>query len=382
MEDSCENADYFGFALAVGDFDGDGYDDLAIDVPGEDGAVNDQGVINVLYGSNSGLTAAGDQLWHQDSAYVEGTAELSDHFGKSLAAGDFDGDGYDDLAVGVPDEDVSGFADAGAVNVLYGTASGLSASGDQMWHQDSSGGQDSLEGDDKFGASLATGDFDGDGYTDLAVGVPTENLGALDVNQGVVNVLYGSAGGLSGTGAQLWHQNVLGVKGVAEANDRFGHALAAGDFDGDAFDDLAIGVPYEEVNGQNEAGAVNVLYGTASGPSASGDQMWYQDVTDISGVCEPSDRFGYALATGDFDQSGQADLAVGVPYEHLGVFVDAGMVNVICGSPAGLSVAGNQGWHQNVSHVNDTAEGDDRFGFSLAAGGMRYPLFVPEVLKQ
>ena len=71
-----------------------------------------------------------------------------------------------------------------------------------------------------------------------------------------------------------------------------------------------------------------------------------------------------------------------MPYEDLGVFVDAGMVNVIYGSPAGLSATGNQGWHQNVSDVNDIAEGDDRFGWSLAAGGMRYPLFVPEVLKQ
>ena len=52
---------------------------------------------------------------------------------------DYNGDGFDDLAIGVPDEDIGAISNAGAVNVLYGSASGLTAAGDQLWHQDSSG---------------------------------------------------------------------------------------------------------------------------------------------------------------------------------------------------------------------------------------------------
>ena len=135
------------------DFDGDGKDDLAIGAPGEDiGAIADAGAVNVLYGSGSGLTASGDQLWHQGVAGVMGGAEAGDLFGSSLACGDYDGDGKDDLAIGAPGEDVGALVDAGAVNVLYGSGSGLTATGDQLWHQDSAGILGGAEAGDLFGS--------------------------------------------------------------------------------------------------------------------------------------------------------------------------------------------------------------------------------------
>jgi FG-GAP repeat len=70
--------------------------------------------------------------------------------------GDFDGDGEDDLAIGVPGEDVGSILDAGAVNVLYGSSNGLTSSGSQFWHQDKSGIEDTAEQDDAFGAALAS----------------------------------------------------------------------------------------------------------------------------------------------------------------------------------------------------------------------------------
>ena len=88
---------------------------------------------------------------------------------------DFDGDGYADLAVGVPGEDVRGVKDAGVVQVLYGSASGVSAR-DQVWHQGRKGITNKLEKRDRFGSSLTSGDFDGDGFADLAVGIPFENV--------------------------------------------------------------------------------------------------------------------------------------------------------------------------------------------------------------
>jgi hypothetical protein len=120
VEGAAEADDFFGQALAADDFNGDGQDDLAIGVPFEDvDGIGDAGAVNVLYGEGSGLARTGNQIWHQNVAGVEGEAEASDTFGSALAAGHFNDDGRDDLAIGVPQEDIDALADAGAVNVIY-----------------------------------------------------------------------------------------------------------------------------------------------------------------------------------------------------------------------------------------------------------------------
>ena len=131
---------------------------------------------------------------------------MFDNFGMSLSAGDYNGDGRDDLTIGVPNEDLGSLFDAGAVNVLYGTSNRLSGSNDQDWHQDKSGVNGVAEPFDNFGASVASGDFDGDGRDDLAIGVPSEDLGSIG-NAGSVNVLHGTSNRLTATGDQDWHQN-------------------------------------------------------------------------------------------------------------------------------------------------------------------------------
>ncbi len=374
VEDAPEQDDNFGGALAVGDFDGDGYADLAVGVPNEDvGSVVDAGAVNVLYGSAAGLSAAGDQFWHQDSIDVEDVAQDSDYFGSALATGDFDGDGYADLAVGVPYEDVDSVGGAGAVNVLYGSAGGLWAAGDQFWHQDSTDIEGVAEDVDTFGSSLAAGDFDSDGYADLAIGVPGESLLSgimLYEDAGVVNLLYGSAAGLSAAGDQYWHQGSTDVEDAVENFDRFGSTLAAGDFDGDGYADLAVGVPGESVGAVASAGAVNLLYGSAGGLSAANDQVWHQDSPEVEDYASVLDSFGSALAVGDFDGDGYADLAVGVYYEDTIAVIDAGGVNVLPGSAGGLSAAEDQFWDQDSDGVEDSAEQEDWFGNALAGGGL------------
>ncbi|MEG4101036.1 FG-GAP repeat protein [Microcoleus sp. Pol17_C1] len=368
IEGIAQAGDLFGSNLAAGDFDNDGYQDLAIGVPGEDiDGIIGAGAVNVIYGEVGGLSSLTNEIWSQNSLGIEGIAEAGDSFGSSLVTGDFNNDGYDDLAIGVLGEKVDAITGAGAVNVIYGSAAGLTSTGDEIWHQDSPGIDGSAETGDRFGASLATGDFDNNGYDDLAIGVSGENVGASD-NAGAVNVLRGSASGITATGNELWHQDVGTVDGAAEADDRFGGSLAAGDFNNDGYDDLAIGVSGENVGASYDAGAVNVLRGSSALLTDNNNELWHQDVGTVDGVAETNDRFGGSLAAGDFNNDGYDDLAIGVSGENVGASDDAGAVNVLRGSTALLTDNNNELWHQDVGTVEGVAEANDGFGRSLAAG--------------
>jgi hypothetical protein len=179
---------------ALGDFNGDGRADLVVGLPEEnvDGA-EDAGVVEVSYGSRARRSSGRDRVvLHQGSKAVKGTVQEGDRFGAALAVGDFDGDGHDDLAVGVPGEDVDGVEDAGAVVVLYGSGDGLTGEDSQFFHQDAPGVAASDEDGDGFGSALGAGHFVGDDrYDDLAIGREG------DADGGALNILAGSEDGLS-----------------------------------------------------------------------------------------------------------------------------------------------------------------------------------------
>lgn len=358
-----EDDDNFGYALTTGDFNGDNLSDLVISAPFEDtGTYADAGVIHVLYGTPSGISADNDQMFYEDNA--GGTTEANDEFGFSLAAGDFNCDRYDDLAIGIPYEDLGSIVNAGAVTVIYGSPNGLFVpAGNQYWHQDRSGVDDVAETDDHFGYTLASGDFNGDHCADLAIGVPDEDYNG-HTDAGVAHVFYGGASGISTSNLQFWHQDQTGIIDDCEDMDLFGLALNAGDFDGNGYDDLAVGAPFESLFGQNYAGAVNVIYGTSNGLNYQNNQIWHQDIANIEDSVEAGDLFGRALASGDINADGYDDLAVGVPHEVYETVINAGVVNVIYGSNNRLTTTGDQLLFQSTTNRNE----DEKFGWALAMG--------------
>jgi hypothetical protein len=346
------------------DVDGDRIADLVVGVPDDEVAsVTDAGLINVLYGTPSGPGTGDDELWHQDSADVGSSAEAGDRFGSSMTWGDFDGDGIGDLAVGAPNDGVDAVVAGGVVNVMYGTTSGLTGTGSQLWYQDVAGVEGTAQARDHFGKAVAAGDFNGDGWDDLAVGVPGD-LG----DAGVVNVLYGSKTGLTATGDHLWYQDAPGVPGVSQKGDQFGAALAVGYFNGDRYADLAVGAPGDTINGAKRAGVVIVLHGSASGLRGEGSQAWSQNSKGILGKARAGDRFGASVASGDFDGNGRDDLAVGVPGERVAARPGAGAVNIVFGRPSGLWAGGDELWHQDKAGIPGVARRNDRLGSSVAAG--------------
>jgi hypothetical protein len=356
-------------AAPAADFNADGYADLAVGVPSESVDGQDQaGAVNVLYGMERGLSAAGNQLWHQNSPGVLGVAGQYDTFGSSLAQADFDGDGFTDLAVGARTEDEPSAEYAGAVSVLHGSAVGLLAQDNQFWSQDSPGVSDTPEYSDLFGHSLVAGDFDADGYADLAIGVPNEDTGGESYS-GAVHVLYGSPAGLAVRGNDLLSQDTPGIQDHAEFGDGFGSALTSGDVNGDGATDLAVASGHESLGEIESAGAVHILYGSPSGLSAEGDQFWGQDSPGVEGEADHHEDFGwFALSAADFDGDGFADIAIGVTGEATSGKESSGAVNVLYGSAKGLLGAGSQLWHQDVPGVADRAEIYDQFGFDLGAG--------------
>ena len=351
----------FGEVLATGDFDGDGYADLAIGVPGADRIGVDSGEVLVLLGGFSGLGSGGHLRLTQMSS--NNLSRPGDRFGASLAAGDFDGDGVQDLAVGAPGTQVGAASKAGAVYVFRGSRAGLASTFTTRFTQASVSGA-AAAADERFGAALAAGDFDGDRFDDLAVGSPGEAVGAA-VDVGAVSIFRGSGRGLRSTGSVHLTQGMLPGQ-LDEAGDAFGGSLAAGDFDADGFADLAVGALGQALVAAPNAGMVLVLYGAPSGLLPA--RLEALTLFDTGAPPQARSGFGAALAVGDFDGQGGLDLAVGVPGLRVDVHQDAGAVVAYYGTAAGLR--GGAPHVLNTLDAGQEVRPGDRFGAALGAADL------------
>jgi hypothetical protein len=342
-----ETADAFGEAMAVGDFDCDGDDDLIVGVPGEDAR---RGAVNVVYSGSSGLGMAGNRLYKYGHF---GTAVGEELFGAALVAGDFDDDGCDDVAIGAP-----GALIGGSVIIAYGGPGGIDPSVSEAWDQDAPGVNDVAEAPaDNFGTTLSAADFDCDGFDDIAIGSPSESVGTIE-SAGLVNVLYGSASGITSDADQSFHLNTPSIAGTANEFENFAYSLASGDFDGDGCAELAVGTLGDAVDGEHNSGSVLILPGSIAGLSSNGDQLLTQKSL---GVTDGS-LFSLSLAAGDFDGNGLDDLAVGA---YLGS--EAGF-HVLYGTAGGLSLVSLQNFTQSTPGVPGVSTDGDWFGLELVAG--------------
>ena len=151
---------------------------------------------------------------------MPGEPDSYDQFGKAVAIGDLDGDGYSDLAAGVRYDDPGGVKDAGVVNVLYGTSAGLGAGHAQLWKQDMPDVPDPVESPDHFGSCLAAADFGKNASDDIVIGTHFETLGDKTY-AGSLHVLYGSPDGVRASGSQFWSQDSPGVRELSDGWDYF-----------------------------------------------------------------------------------------------------------------------------------------------------------------
>ena len=364
-----------GAALTSGDFDNDGYDDLVIGDPQEVDGVSRtvSGGLWIVPGSAGGLRVAAIRHLNQSSSGVPGTAEAGDEFAGALAAGDINGDGRADLAVGLPGEAVGTVADAGAVTMFLSGAQGVGTAGVRSLDQGTAYMPGTPSAFDRFGDRLAIGRFNHDSFGDLAIGSPGENEGGTGPSRGMVNLILGVSTGLNVIGVLSVEGDHFSTVAPQVRPVRLGQGgLAMADVDGDGAEELFAGTPEATVAGAAGAGMVAVLPGGNDGFFVTASSVLTRDTAEVPGSPQAGEAFGAAVAAGDITGDGFGDLVAGAPGRDVvdapltppGTIRDAGVVSLFRGSATGPVSTGTD-LSPGYEYIEGIAETGDHFGHDV-----------------
>jgi hypothetical protein len=328
--------DAFGSAVSTGDVDGDGVEDLLVGATGYDSsAKTDVGRAYLFHGPLSATMTTGSAS-NTFTSFI-----ASDKAGAAVAInGDMNGDGFDDLAIGGTGYDNTPLSGVGLVSLFVGASSVSGSLTTSATYRYS--GSAASEG---LGSVLTfAGDMDGDGYDELAVGSPT-----LSSSQGAVYVLEGNP-----TAAVTTMAAAAGATFTGPTSGLAGTSLAAaGDVDGDGYDDLLVGAP----GVTSSAGAAYVVTGKATLASAALTASSHKFTGSSAAKAGTSVSGG-----GDVNGDGYIDLAIGAPGVDTSSSTDTGRTYLILGPIASVALTSS-----DVILAGDAA--NDTFGTTVAING-------------